>query len=219
MTSLTSADKLTQYEIGFKGQTSDRKVSLDTALFYTNWNSIQIQTSAGGFNYLVNGGKAKSQGGEVTLRYTPVSALSLGANFGYTDAKLTSDAPAAGGIKGDRLPYVPRFAGSLTGDYSATLGGDTKLTFGASANYISDRRSDYTNKFPKTLGDYATFDLRAGLTFDRLSLSAFARNITDKRAYNVLAQEALAPSSTPGAFYSASLIQPRVIGAEASIRF
>ncbi len=33
-------DRLTQYEIGFKGQTADRKLSIDTALFYTNWKDI-----------------------------------------------------------------------------------------------------------------------------------------------------------------------------------
>jgi len=212
-------DKLIQYEVGLKASTADRKISLDTALFYTDWNNIQIQTSGGGFNYLVNGGKARSQGGEVTLRYQPVSAFTLGLNAGYTDAKLTSAAPAAGGLKGDRLPYVPRFTGSLTADYAAPLGGSTKLILGATATYVSDRISDYSKKFPKKLGDYATFDLRAGIESGAFSLSAFVRNLTDKRAILVAGQQALAPSATPGAFYSAAVITPRTIGAEASIKF
>ena len=212
-------DKLIQYEVGLKASTGDRKLSIDTALFYTDWNNIQIQTSGGGFNYLVNGGKARSQGGEVTLRYQPISAFTLGLNAGYTDAKLTTAAPAAGGLKGDRLPYVPRFTGSLTADYSALIGGSAKLILGATASYISDRTSDYSNKFPKKLGDYATFDLRAGLESGGFSISAFVKNLTDKRAIIVAGQQALAPSATPGAFYSAAVITPRTIGAEAAFKF
>jgi outer membrane receptor protein involved in Fe transport len=212
-------DRLTQYEIGFKASAMDRKLSLDTALFTTDWKDVQIQTSGGGFNYIVNGGKVRSRGGEATLRYQPVTALTFGANVGYTDAKLTAPAPAAGGVKGDRLPYVPHWSGSLTADYGVPLSGDTRLTFGGSANYISSRVTDYSGKFPKRLDDYATFDLRAGLDIEKISLSVFARNITDKRAIVVAAQQGLAPSATPGAFYSAAVNQPRVIGAEAALRF
>jgi outer membrane receptor protein involved in Fe transport len=212
-------DTLVQYEVGMKASSGDHKFSADGALFYTDWNHVQIQTSGGGFNYLVNGGTARSQGGELSLAYRSGTGLSLGANAGYTDAKLTAAAPAAGGLNGDRLPYVPHWTGSLTADYAAQLGGNMKATFGASANYVGSRISDYANKFPKTLPAYATFDLRAGINGGQWSLSAFAKNIGDKRAFVVVGQEGLAASATPGAFYSASLIQPRTIGAEFSLKF
>jgi outer membrane receptor protein involved in Fe transport len=212
-------DRLTQYEIGFKGSALGRKLSLDTAIFYTDWKDIQIQTSGGGFNYLVNGGKAISQGAEATLRYQPGRGLTFGANIGYTDAKLSSAAPAAGGLKNDRLPYVPRWSGSLTADYATPIGNAMKLTMGATANYIGSRTTDYTNKFPKTLGDYTTFDLRAGIEHGAMTVSAFVKNLTDTREILVATQLGLAPSNTPGAFYAAAINQPRVIGAEASIRF
>ncbi|PXA86762.1 TonB-dependent receptor [Nostoc sp. 3335mG] len=219
-------DKLTQYEVGFKGQTPDRKITVDAALFYTDWNHIQIQTSAGGFNYLVNGGKARSKGGELTLGFHPVKALTLGANLAYTDAKLASAAPAAGGIKGDRLPYVPHWTGSLTADYVIPLNDSTKLNLGATASYVGNRIDDYTGMttagtqhYGRTLRHYATVDLRAGLDFGQWTLSAFARNLTDKRAIIVDAYEGLAPTTAAGAPYAASVITPRTIGAEAAIRF
>lgn len=212
-------DKLTQYEVGFKASSGDRKLTADAALFYTDWNHVQIQTSGGGFNYLVNGGSARSQGGELSIRYAPMTALSFTANMGYTDAKLTANAPAAGGLKGNRLPYVPQWTGSVSADYGFALGGDSELRIGATANYVGDRISDYANKFPKKLPAYATFDLRAGLDVGGWSIAAFAKNITDKRAFVVVGQQGLAANSTPGAFYSASLIQPRTIGAEVSVKF
>ena len=39
-------------------------------------------------------------------------------------AFLTICLPAAGGLQGDRLPYVPRLSGSLTADYLVPIGGD-----------------------------------------------------------------------------------------------
>ncbi|KQS04960.1 hypothetical protein ASG11_12445 [Sphingomonas sp. Leaf357] len=212
-------DRLTQYEIGFKGQTADRSLSIDAALFYTNWKDIQIQTSAAGFNFFVNGGKARSQGAEATLRYRPVAGLNFGLNAGYTDAKLITAAPAAGGVDGDRLPYVPRLAGSFTADYDIPLSGTMKANIGGSANYVGNRNSDYSQKFPKRLNDYTTFDLRAGVGDGAWSLSAFARNLTDKRAINVVSAAGLAPSNTAGQVYNASYIQPRTIGLEAAFRF
>jgi len=42
--------------------TLDRSVTVDAALFYTDWKNIQIQTSAAGFNFLVNGGDGVCNG-------------------------------------------------------------------------------------------------------------------------------------------------------------
>ncbi|MHA6723892.1 TonB-dependent receptor [Sphingomonas sp. RS2018] len=213
-------DRLIQYELGFKGQTADRSLSADAALFYTDWDKIQIQTSAGGFNFIVNSpASARSQGAELTLRYNPVRALSMTLNAAYTDATLRGNAPAAGGLSGDRLPYVPRWSGSLVADYAVPLSGDNALTIGATASYVGDRTSDYSNRFPKRLDDYATFDLRAGLTAGNLSVNAFVRNVTDERQIVVASPQATAPSATAGAFYSGAIIQPRTVGAEAAIRF
>lgn len=212
-------DRLTQYELGFKGQTADRTLSIDAAVFYTDWKDIQIQTSAAGFNFFVNGGRARSQGGEVTLRFAPMRGLNFGLNGSYIDARLTTDAPAAGGLDGDRLPYVPKLTSALTADYSVRMGGLMQANIGGSINYVGDRQSDYSQRFAKRLDGYATFDLRAGLSDGAWSVSAFARNLTDKRAINVVAPAGLAPSNTAGQVYGASFIQPRTIGAELAVQF
>lgn len=212
-------DRLIQYEAGFKASAMNNKLTVDAALFTTDWNNIQIQTSAGGFNFLVNGGSARSKGGEVTIRLQPTTGLTFGVNAAYTDAKLTADAPRAKGIKGDRLPYVPRWSGSFTADYSAALSGDTKLNLGAAVNYTGNRLSDYSGNFPKHLPSYATVDLRAGLDFGNFNLSAFARNLTDKRAIVVAGTGSLAANNTAGATYYAGVLTPRTIGLEASVKF
>ena len=189
-------DRLTQYEVGFKGTLLDRVLTVDLAAFYTDWKDIQIQTSAGGFNFFVNGGSARSQGGEATLKLSPVSGLNFGLNAAYTDAHLTTIAPAAGGVNGDRLPYVARYSGSLTAEYNLQLRDRLSAVIGGSVDYMGRRRSDYSTRFPKDLPAYATLNVRAGVTFGDATLTAFARNLTDKRAFIVVASEGLANSNT-----------------------
>ena len=53
----------------------DRTLTFDAALFYTDWQKIQIETSAGGFKVYVNGGSAVSQGAELAVAYKPLAGL------------------------------------------------------------------------------------------------------------------------------------------------
>jgi outer membrane receptor protein involved in Fe transport len=212
-------DRLTQYELGLKAQAPDRRWAIEAALFHTDWHDVQIQTSGGGFNYLVNGGQARSRGGELTLRYRPIPGLSFDAAGSFVDARLTAAAPAAGGLDRDRLPYVPRWSGSLATDYTRALGPNLVASVGGTLSVVSSRISDYARRLPGRLPGYATLDLRAGLAQGNLSLSVFARNLADRRAITVQGPSGLAPSVTPGAVAYAAYIAPRTIGAEAAIRF
>jgi iron complex outermembrane receptor protein len=209
-------DKLTSYEVGYKASFLDRSVVLDAALFYTDWRDIQVQTSAGGFNYFVNGGSARSQGGEVTVRWAPARGLNLGLNGAYTDARLTAPAVAAGGADGDRLPFVPKWSGSLTADYQWRLGGNLDAFVGGSVNYTGERISNFSGKAPHQVPSYTTVNLRAGVTYDTWTLSIYGKNIGDERGIVSLASETLVVSANP---FAASVIQPRVVGAELSVKF
>jgi outer membrane receptor protein involved in Fe transport len=77
-------DTLTSMEVGYKAVFAGGKVSFEGALFSTRWKDIQIQTSAGGFAYFVNGGEATSRGAEASLIFYPAAGLSLRATGGYT---------------------------------------------------------------------------------------------------------------------------------------
>lgn len=209
-------DKLTSYEVGYKASYFDRSVVVDAALFYTDWRDIQVQTSAGGFNYFVNGGSARSQGGELTVRWAPARGLNLGLNGAYTDARLTAPAVAAGGADGDQLPFVPKWSGSLTADYQWRLSGNLDAFVGGSVNYTGERISNFSGKAPHQVPSYTTVNLRAGVTYDSWTLSIYGKNIGDERGIVSLASETLVVSGNP---FGASVIQPRVVGAELSVKF
>ncbi len=208
-------DKLTSYELGFKGGVGGM-FTIDAAAFLTDWKNIQIQTSAGGFNFLVNGGDARSKGFEVTGRLMPADGLTFGLTTAFTDAKLTTPAPAAGGLDDDRLPFVPRWSHSLTAQYGWDVAPDWTANLGAALTYVGKRVSNYTNRAAKTVPDYATLNLNAAIEHRGWSLALFAKNLTDKRGITALASQSLLPTGNP---FGMAVIQPRSFGAELAFRF
>jgi len=218
-------DKLTSYETGYKATLLDNHLTLDASLFYIDWKDIQIQTSSGAFKYFVNGGNAKSEGGELSINYVPIAGMTLGLNAAYTDARLTSPAPTAGGLDGDWLPYVPNLSGSFVADYRWLLGNDWVGHVGGTVSYVGERWNDFTGSQTPTpltprdgfrLPSYTTLDLRAGVDYNNWSLSFYVRNVGDARGITLANTEGLKPGANP---YDEGFIQPRTVGAEVSARF
>ena len=210
------ADQLVSYEAGFKLSGADGRITFDAAVFHTDWRDVQAQTSAGGFNYIVNGGDAVSEGGEVTIRIAPAHGLVFGFNGAYTNARLTENAPAAGGVAGDKLPFVPDFSGSFTGQYSWAVSGNVNATIGGSVNHTGDRVSNYSTKAPRNVDAFTTINLNAGLDFGNFNLSVFAKNLTDERGILALASQTTTPGGNP---FASAVITPRTFGAEIAIKF
>ncbi|HWD29640.1 MAG TPA: TonB-dependent receptor [Rhizomicrobium sp.] len=210
-------DRITSYEAGYKSAWLDNALTFDGAVFYNDWQNVQIQTSGGGFNFIVNGGSARTQGVELSLAYVPVEGLTLGLNGSYIDANLTSNAPAAGGVKGDRLPFVPHWSGALTADYRHLLFGDFTFDIGGALNYVGDRASDYSLRSPVTVPGYTVVDLHAGVSYQNYEVSLFAKNLNDARGITALGSQTLFLGA--GNPYSAAVIQPRTIGIQLTAAF
>jgi len=228
-------DTVTSYEMGLKSDFAGGKASLEAAVFTTNWQDIQIQTStttaAGTYQYFVNGGTARSDGAEATLLFQPVTGLSLRATAAYTDSKLTSDAPAAGGLDGDRMPFSPQWTGSLLADYHFHLGSAWQPFVGASWSYIGNRISNFSQHQPPnptglpsnevTVPSYTTFNLNAGFDVNRVRVNFYGKNLGNSRGINFINSVGLAlPVVNPlGNPYTEGLIPPLTFGADVSYRF
>ncbi len=217
-------DSLVSYELGFKSVFLEGKASVEAALFKTDWKKIQLQTTAQGptisYAYFVNGGSARSDGAEATFIWAPVNGLTLRASGAYTDAHLSSDAPAAGGVSGDVMPYTPKWSGSLGATYDFALASH-KAWVGSTVNYIGARQSDFSNHLTATLPAYTTLNANAGMDLANWQVSLFVRNITDKRGFNYanpagFQHPILNPTGNP---YSGTIIQPRTMGVDVSYRF
>ena len=213
-------DTLISYELGYKAVFDEGRLSFEGALFTTDWDKIQIQTSAGGFNFFVNGGSATSQGAEATLLFFPVDGFKLRATASYTDTTLSENAPAAGGLDGDRMPFVPQWTGSLGAEYAFALGA-WQAYVGGSLNFIGDRRSNFSQKNAIEVPSYTTLNLNAGVDFGQWRLSFYGKNLNDSRGVNFVNATGVAiPGLNPlGNPYVAGVIEPRTVGVEATWKF
>ena len=217
-------DTVTSYEGGYKGQWLDRTLTVDLALFWNQWDNIQIQTTAGpGFQGFINGGTARTRGVELSTQWRPVRGLTLGLNGAYTEANLTSAAPAAGGIAGDELPFVPKWAGAFTADYSWLIADGWMADVGGSVNYIGDRQSGFTDACAAhpgackaTVPSFTTLNLNAGVTHGAVAFQAFIRNIGNSHGivYVPVLSEPLLTN-----YNTASVIPPLTFGGQVTVAF
>jgi len=221
------ADTTTNYELGTRTAFLDNRLSIDVAAFLINWQKIQLFEFVDNFGINANGGSAQSKGLEWTLGATPAQGLNLLLTGAYIDANLTSNAPAAGGSDGDRLPYAPKWSYSLDGSYTWHAVGDFDGFAGATWSYTGERITDFAASVtvvggaivfvpdPRaTLPSYNTVNLRAGLENPRWSFELYVKNAGDTRGITSYGN-----AGTPNFGGSIGLIQPRTIGATATIHF
>lgn len=107
-------DKTKNYELGAKGKFFDGALTVDASAYYIDWRQIQITLTIPSGRYNANGGKAKSEGLELSLQARPARGLTIDANASVNDARLTQDLPptaSAFGFSGERLPYSVPFFG------------------------------------------------------------------------------------------------------------
>lgn len=183
-----SPDKTQDYELGAKGDFLDHTLSMDASLYYIDWNNIQLSlrnpVNHQAFNG--NGGRAKSQGIELSMELRPIAGLIIGGWAAWNDAKLTQALPAtspAVGPDGDRLPDSSRFSGNLSIEQDFPLSSDLNGFVGAAASYIGDREGIFVGPglTRQNFAGYTKTDLRAGARYNTWTLNVYVNNVTDRR--------------------------------------
>jgi iron complex outermembrane receptor protein len=203
-------DKLWSYEVGYKADLLDKRLSIEAALFDIRWDKLQQPIAIGATTLTGNAGKAESKGLELALRYRVDAHFSVDANLAYTDAKLTEDAPALG-PSGARLPNSARLSSSVSGRYAFEVAGRAAYA-GLTIRQVGERNAGFDS--PQTsvpnfrMAGYVIGDLQAGVTVDGWECGAFVRNLADKRALSS-ADTALTAFGGP---LRATPVQPRTIG-------
>lgn len=216
-------DTATSYELGFKGETADRRASLDVAIYHISWNDIQLVTSINNFGLNINGGNAKVDGVEFTAAWKPIPGLNTSINGAYTHARLADDLPPVGGqvsaFDGDRLPFTPKFSLGVNGDYHWSLGGDTEAFVGGSLRTLTNQVADYdanffaANDHHRKVDGYSVVDLRGGVDFGKFSVEAFAKNLFDADGKtSSVGPNANGAPIYPGGAIGTGVIRPRTIG-------
>lgn len=223
------ADKLSNWEIGWKTTWADGKVRWNGAVFYEKWDDMIFTLARpgdGGVNSLDNVGGARSVGVEsdVVLR---LGALEITGSGAYIDAKLTSDfcnydannVCVVAAPKGTRLPVQPRFKSTIAARYSTKIGSNDAFVQ-AMMNSQSGARVFLTDSQSAAVGytaGFTTFDFSAGIKLGEISIEAFIENAFDKRG--VLTRNTACGAEFCGPYARNYPIKPRFFGIKLGQRF
>jgi iron complex outermembrane recepter protein len=213
-----NSSKLVNSEVGVKSDFLSHTLAFEGSLYYIDWRDIQLETHdpINFASYLFNGGKAKSEGIELSVRATPTRGLKLSAWTSFDNAVLTQDFPAATavmGLAGDRLPLSSRFSANASADQEFPIEGDFSGFAGASASYVGDRYGNFESTAERQVyPSYTRVDLRAGIKRSSWTAEFYAKNVGNTRGVIGGGLGEVPP-------FAFDYITPRTVGVNVSTKF
>jgi iron complex outermembrane receptor protein len=203
-------ETLWSYEIGTKGMFMDGRAQFEAALFYNDWEDLQVPVVVTPqVRALVNGGTGVTRGVEAGLTFAPADGWTLNFTGAYTDAEFTEDVAGINITDGDTIPNVPEVTLSAASTYrwplTENLGG---FVYGG-VQYASEL-SDTLN-FASDSDTITQVDARFGVEANHWSAFLFADNLFDEDG--AVAPYALGPTGP------ATRLRPLTIGLQLSARY
>lgn len=215
-------DRVWNYEVGAKSDWLDHRVDTDLAVYYMDWNNIQLNALVEGSTVTGNGGDAVSEGVEFQAHVKPVERLVLGANFAYNETRMVTVNPAntAGAEPGNPLPNAPKWTTTETADYSFPLTGGFNGLAGVSYEYQGSRNSSFAGDQVNTsvvIPAYSVEDVRLGITSDTYDVMFRVNNLSNKNGITSIVYNRAAPGFpiNPAAY----VIPPRTFVLSLDYRF
>ncbi len=202
-------EKVSSYEIGYKGALFGRAFTYAIAAFHADYTDVQVPGSVGAvvggiqtfIGITTNAGKARINGvefeGNLVARDAFIGGdrLSLAWSLGWLDAKYTKfiDARGIDVAKNRKIQNTPEWTVSETLSYNfpvigGALNASTTLSYRSSSQQFELRTPGLDQ------GGFALWDASIVWTSagDRFSIGLHGRNLADKRyivsGYNFLAQ-------------------------------
>jgi iron complex outermembrane recepter protein len=177
------------YELGHKAKWLEDKLETTVALFYIDWQNLQLNQQipfSGGQYFIGNAGRANSKGLEVETRYRPYAWWELFGMVGYTHARFLSGSSAYNanlgvnqGVGGNTLPYAPTFNANMGTQISWAPCRYAKLYFRVQLSKYGDFEYDASNAAGQT--SYQLVNFRGGLRTKHWLAEGWADNAFNAR--------------------------------------
>jgi len=180
------------YETGFKTTTADRKLHLDGAVFYYDYQDKQILGRVldplfGPLLQMINVPKSKVMGAELQASWFPIEGLALTAGGSYVDSEVLdgfinyNPDGVLSNLGGEAFPNTPKWQLVSDVNYSWPINDQLKAFVGGGATH-QDKTNSQLGELPTlNVKAYTLIDLRAGVESQNgvWRLSAWGRNIGD----------------------------------------
>ncbi|RYH10048.1 MAG: TonB-dependent receptor, partial [Alphaproteobacteria bacterium] len=216
-------EKVDTYEIGLKTNLFDRKVQLNTAIFYNDYRNLQItRTGYTGLAFvLINAGKAETYGAEAALNWQVSPVFSLAANIGYLHARyIDFKSPgipqlqvAPFDLSGNTMVQSPEWQGGLTANLDMPITDQYNLSGTLLYSYISKYFTSDENSASVSQDGFSLVNLRLGVRTEDNKYGVYlsVKNVFDKRYALFGSFSGTSEYTIPGA--------PRIIGAQVEVKF
>jgi iron complex outermembrane receptor protein len=215
-------EELWSYEVGIKSEWWERRVRLNAAAFFNDYEDLQFttQTVAPDGTQVVlvgNAAKAEISGFEVELAAAPIDALNIGITVGYLDSKYTEIDDSVQTITLDsELIGAPEWTASASADFTVPLAEWAEIVLRSDYTYRSKTYFDAANTESVAQDGYGLWN--AALTLQspaqRWALTAGVLNVADEE-YRVTGVGVLDSLGFASAIYG----RPREWYVQASARF
>ena len=211
------------YELGLKWLGLNDRIRLNGAVFFTDYENLQIEVNDGIAPVTRNAAEAEITGFELELTAVPGTNWLIQAGVGYLDAEYTRLDPSQNFSTDLRsitldseLVNAPEWTGNLGVQYTATFGGGSQLIPRIDIAYTDDVFKDALN-YPELMQDSYTL-VDAFLTYitpqGSWEAALFGTNLTDEEYIT----SGFANGLTQGRI-SANVARPRQWGASLTYRF
>ncbi|WP_230656124.1 TonB-dependent receptor [Psychrobacter sp. I-STPA10] len=164
------------YELSVRHRSADKKLSLTSNLFYTNWKDQQVLVSESIIpydSYTTNAGKSRLYGLEVEGNYILNADWLLSGGLGFVKTKFDKFNDNGTDYSGKEFTDARKVTANLGATYLNADG----WYFGGFANYQGKAWSDLANT--QELKPYTLVNLKAGYEADTWGAYAHVNNLFD----------------------------------------
>ncbi|MGZ6023348.1 MAG: TonB-dependent receptor, partial [Rhizomicrobium sp.] len=182
-------DTIDNFEVGYK-TTWANVFRLNGAFYYEKWNGMQYRVvlpNSNGATGTFNAGQARVYGAEADATWLVTDQFTLSATAAYNDAALSL--PLISGTKtlapkGQRLPFQPKFKGTVTARYEMKVmeewDGFIQGSYTKQTDSTDDIRTLQAGLFGLNPG-FGTADFSLGAKRGLTHIELFVQNAFDKR--------------------------------------
>ena len=176
------------YEIGFKGQSSDRRFQVSTSAFYTKYRNFQLvdipEDASVPASVLLNADGARILGAEIELNARPIDGLTIISSVTYLDTEIQSPGLLLGTdlIDGNSLTKSPRWSLKGLAMYEFEAGSAGRFGIRIDGTYQTAAEASLNNNLTSRVPGYAL--VNGGVSWSpnasNFKFEAFIDNVFDK---------------------------------------
>ena len=218
-------EDITNYELGFKSDLLDKKLRVNGAFFYQDYENYQysgIGFVGGTISRIGFSNDATILGGELELTALLPMDFMLILGYGYTESEIDKKGSVTDGARLANIPLYQYNIGlsktieSNVGNVELQANYDWQRGFYGQLDADSTVGGPVLNQAPSSIDDRGILNISASLEKDSWAITAFVDNATDEEYFNGVSFAQLF-GTTITSFSSVGL--PRTYGLRGSYKF